>query len=216
MATLKYWDAGTSQYVALAAAIGPAGPQGPQGVGVVPTGVVEMFAGRTTVVPTGWLFCDGSAVSRTTYAALFGVIDTVYGAGDGSTTFNLPDLRSRAPIGAAPGGVPGLTQRALATSGGEENHTLSIAELAQHSHSNNTGTESVYHQHQPISGANVTGYVISSSLGLSASGDFHATYTTANTGNQNALHVHNIPLDGSNYGHNNMQPWLAVNYIIKT
>lgn len=55
-----------------------------------PTGVVQAFSGRTT--PQGWLLCDGSAVSRTDYAALYAVIGTTYGSGDGSTTFNLPNL----------------------------------------------------------------------------------------------------------------------------
>jgi len=63
----------------------------------VPAGVIEAFAG--SVAPSGYLFCDGSAVSRTTYAALFAAIGSGYGAGDGSTTFNLPDLQGRIPVG---------------------------------------------------------------------------------------------------------------------
>lgn len=62
---------------------------------VMPTGVVLPFAG--TAAPTGWLACDGTAISRTTYASLFAAISTSYGVGDGSTTFNLPDLRGRFP-----------------------------------------------------------------------------------------------------------------------
>ena len=62
---------------------------------IAPTGVVQAFAGSTT--PQGWLLCDGSAVSRTTYAALFAVIGTTYGAGNGSTTFNLPNLTVQPP-----------------------------------------------------------------------------------------------------------------------
>ena len=60
---------------------------------MIPVGIVQAFAGTTT--PQGWLLCDGSAVSRTTYAALFAVIGTTYGAGNGSTTFNLPNLTNR-------------------------------------------------------------------------------------------------------------------------
>jgi microcystin-dependent protein len=70
----------------------------------VPVGVVHPFAGSTA--PDGWLLCDGSAVSRTTYADLFSVIGTIYGSGDGSTTFNLPDMRGIFPKGA------GTTNRA--------------------------------------------------------------------------------------------------------
>ena len=57
---------------------------------MIPVGIVQAFAGTTT--PQGWLLCDGSAVSRTTYAKLFSVIGTTYGSGNGSTTFNLPNL----------------------------------------------------------------------------------------------------------------------------
>lgn len=63
----------------------------------IPSGTVVDFGGSSA--PSGWLLCDGTAVSRTTYAALFGVIGTSYGAGDGSTTFNLPDARGRVSVG---------------------------------------------------------------------------------------------------------------------
>ena len=62
-----------------------------------PTGVIHIFAGSTA--PSGWLICDGSAVSRTTYADLFAVIGTTYGSGDDSTTFNLPNLKGRVAVG---------------------------------------------------------------------------------------------------------------------
>jgi microcystin-dependent protein len=67
-----------------------------------PTGTLTAFAGSTA--PSGWLVCDGAAISRATYSTLFGVIGTSYGAGDGSTTFNLPDLRGRLPAGYAASG----------------------------------------------------------------------------------------------------------------
>ena len=62
-----------------------------------PAGRIEAYAGATA--PTGYLLCDGTAVSRTTYAALFAITSTTYGVGDGSTTFNVPDLRGRVPVG---------------------------------------------------------------------------------------------------------------------
>ena len=60
---------------------------------LVPAGAVSAFAGLSAGIPTGWLYCNGQGVSRTTYSALFAQISTIYGAGNGSTTFNLPDLR---------------------------------------------------------------------------------------------------------------------------
>jgi microcystin-dependent protein len=109
---------------------------------LVPTGSVLDFAGSTA--PTGFLLCQGQTVSRTTYPALYAVIGTTWGAGDGSTTFGLPDLQGRTRIGAGQG--TGLTNRALAGTGGEEAHTLLTTELAAHNHTasqgNHTHTDS--------------------------------------------------------------------------
>lgn len=92
---------------------------------VLPPGLVMAFGGATA--PDGWLVCDGSAISRNVYSLLFGAIGTTYGAGDGSTTFNLPDLRGRAAIGVS-GSHP------LGEAAGEETHTLTQAEMPAHSH----------------------------------------------------------------------------------
>lgn len=101
---------------------------------VVPTGVVVYAAGSD--LGSGWLLCDGSQVSRTTYANLFDVIGTRYGAGDGSTTFTLPDIRGRSPIGAGTGSQGGaLTNRGIDTKYvGEESHTMTEQELVAHHH----------------------------------------------------------------------------------
>lgn len=96
-----------------------------------PTGTVIYTL--STNVGEGWLLCDGSAVSRSSYAALFNEIGTRYGAGDGSTTFNLPDFRGRSPIGAGSGS--GLTNRDINTKYvGEESHTQTVAEMPAHTH----------------------------------------------------------------------------------
>ncbi len=93
-------------------------------------GAVLPYGGSS--IPSGWLVCDGAQVSRATYAALFGIIGTTWGAGDGSTTFNLPDLRGRTAIGAVTGAW--LTARTLGQSLGEEAHQLTTAELPAHTH----------------------------------------------------------------------------------
>lgn len=94
-----------------------------------PIGTVVDFA--AAAAPAGWLRCDGSSVSRTLYAPLFDVIGTTYGAGDGSTTFALPDLRGRVRIGRGP---LGTDDYALAATGGEARHTLTSAEMPAHTH----------------------------------------------------------------------------------
>lgn len=83
----------------------------------VPSGAMMMWG--TATPPSGWQLCDGSAVSRTTFAALFAVIGTTYGSGDGSTTFNLPDFTQRFPLGKATSG----TGANLGDNGGAIDHT---------------------------------------------------------------------------------------------
>jgi microcystin-dependent protein len=100
-----------------------------------PTGTVVDFAGATP--PANWLMCDGSALSRITYAALFSVIGTSWGIGDGSSTFNIPDVRGRTAIGSGTGS--GLTARTLGQTGGEETHLLTIPEMPAHTHSYSGG-----------------------------------------------------------------------------
>lgn len=96
-----------------------------------PAGMLVPWAGASTTVPNGWLYCDGTAVSRTSYRALFDIIGTAYGAGDGSTTFNLPDLRGRAFIGAeVSGDSEERTQKTVACTGTISTATLTVATTA--------------------------------------------------------------------------------------
>jgi len=97
-----------------------------------PVGCEIEFNGPATEIPVGWMEADGTAISRTTYGDLFTVIGTTWGTGDGSTTFNLPDSRSRSTIGVGQGS--GLTLRNLADTGGEETHSLTSGEGPSHTH----------------------------------------------------------------------------------
>jgi|LakMenEpi03Aug12_release.lakeMendotaPanAssembly.Ray.scaffolds.fasta_scaffold92035_4 microcystin-dependent protein len=118
------------------------------GYPLIPVGGLMPYAGATS--PEGWLLCNGAAVSRTTYANLFALIGTTYGSGDGTTTFNVPDMRSRMPIGAGSG--TGLTTRALAATGGAESVVIASGNLPTHVHSidptnTTSGNMSVDHAH---------------------------------------------------------------------
>ena len=144
-----------------------------------PIGAIAPFAGTTT--PQNWLLCDGREVSRETYSELFAVIGTTWGAGDGSTSFNLPNLSNRFPVGAG-------DDYAIASTGGEKEHTLTIDEMPSHTHTI-TGNKG--------SGAWDDGYLW-----------FHGAGTnTPKTAQTSAI--------GSGQPHNNMPPYAGTYYIIK-
>ncbi len=103
----------------------------------IPSGVMLPYGGATA--PSGYLLCDGSAVSRTTYGNLFSAIGTAYGSGDGSTTFNIPDMQGAFPIGKAASG----TASSLGDTGGELDSSINIA----HSHTVNSHTHTINHGH---------------------------------------------------------------------
>lgn len=147
-------------------------------VGGLPAGSIIQWG--TNTPPTNWLICDGSAVSRSTYSSLYAAIGTTYGTGNGSTTFNLPDLRGRVPVGKNSG-----TFGTLAGTGGAETHTLTVAEMPSH-------------QHTQATGGNLTTALPQAGSGII--GTANTSLTTATGGGQ---------------AHNNLQPYLVVNYIIK-
>jgi len=169
------------------------------GLLIVPTGAVIPFAGSAT--PTGWLVCDGSSISRTTYAALFDTLGTVWGAGDGVTTFNLPDARSNMVMGRSDSHLLGST-------GGEATHTLTANETPVHSHG--------------IDGAWPFGNGLQEAVTASlAGGPFPITGNRAwNGGSPLADSTLNTtrpsPTTGGGAAHNNLPPFIAMNFIIKT
>ena len=201
------------------------------------TGSIVMFAG--SVAPQGWLLCDGSAVSRSQYSALFDVVDTTYGEGDGSTTFNVPDLRGRVMIGTS-------NSHPVASHGGEETHSLTEDELPQHFHSvpqhghangiiiktpvlshsiiqaaftysapggtTNLTTDSGSYSVTSYSGTTSTNATRSANVAISN----HSAENCSVTGSIDDCDAFDTDTAGVGESHYNMQPFITMNYIIYT
>ena len=168
------------------------------GIEGIPTATIVPWSSAS--VPTGFLECNGQAVSRSTYSALFAIVASTYGGGDGSSTFNVPDLQNNVAVGKS-------NNKALASTGGANtvsstgnvggstaNATLSTPQLASHSHS---------------SGANPGG---------GYSNDGGPEGRNSNTGNAGSGggHSHNMSATFSGDATSVLQPYLTVIYIIKT
>lgn len=173
-----------------------------------PIGGLLPYAG--TSAPTGWLLCDGSAVSRTTYAGLFAIISTNYGPGNGSTTFNVPDLQQKFPMGKAAAGTgstlggTGGSKDAIAVS---HNHTQDTHGHTINAHSH-TGTDDAAggHDHnQTAAGSNPLAVKTGSALGLASPGDGQATYDTGKVGRttSDGSHQHTFTTNGGGNNSNN-------------
>lgn len=173
----------------------------------VPIGGGLDFYGRTP--PEKYLFADGSAISRTEYAELFAVIGITYGSGDGSTTFNLPDKRERVTVGYKTGstnGTSNATMGILGAKGGEFKHSLTSDENGTHTHSiiDYGHSHAITYEHGSTGG---------STAHPSKSIFYGDTPVTINTGTSNSnISVNN---SGNGAGHNNLQPYLVCNYIIR-
>lgn len=196
-------------------------------------GNIIAFTGQS--VPSGYLVCDGSAVGREEYTELFAVIGTTYGAGDGSTTFNLPSISGKTLLGNS-------SSHLIGSVGGEETHSIVSSEMPSHEHTipahthENTisiSTPSLSHTiTQPVftyvglsgstnrirsgqaASTGTTSATMSSSTNL-AIADHPATPCTV-TGGILDCPAFNTETAGEGLGHNNMMPYLAVTYIIKS
>jgi microcystin-dependent protein len=155
----------------------------------VPTGVINMWG--TATAPTGYLLCAGAAVSRTTYAALFAVIGTTFGVGDGSTTFNVPNYTNRTPYGTTVGATGGSADAVVVS----HTHTATVVDPG-HSHT--------------IAGNFATGAGGGSS-GANNSLAFNPNTNSATTGITVANSTEGV--SGTNA---NLPPYLGINFIIKT
>jgi microcystin-dependent protein len=150
-----------------------------------PPGSITMFAGSSA--PEGYLLCQGQAVSRSTYSDLFAVIGTTYGSGDNSTTFNVPNLEGRVPVGLD---TSQTEFNVLGETGGAKTHTLTSGEMPSHVHD------------QYVT-ASPGGYIDGreSWTGDKLVAPYPSGITTGSSGGGGA--------------HNNLQPYIVLNYIIK-
>lgn len=154
---------------------------------VIEVGTIIPFGGST--IPSKWLACDGTLIGRSDYTDLFDTLGTIWGGGDGSTTFALPNLNGRTIIGVGESTATGHTAHTAGQLAGEEKHVLSVAELASHAHS--------------------FGIVINSTeTGVwndrcASGGPYGRSYPT-------------VGANGSNSAHNTMMPYAACTYIIYT
>jgi microcystin-dependent protein len=203
-ANLLCWCDGTNAIL-----IGASTPTG----GLATVGDLKFTA--APAVPPGWLLCYGQAVSRSTYSALYAVIGTTYGAGDGSTTFNLPDGRGRVLAGAdnmggtaanvMPGAVLGLSQ-------GNYQVTLSVAQMPQHSHtdSGHTHTDGGHYHNMPYN-------LVAQSPGTGAVGGYgmRAQAVATIVGYASITQGYAVLTStGSSQPHSNVQPTISVNTLI--
>lgn len=184
------------------------------------TGTLLAFSGASA--PDGWLLCHGQAVSRADYAGLFAAIGTTYGAGNGSTTFNLPDIRGRVIAGIDNmGGTPANRLTAAGSfaattpgaAGGSQTHTLTEAQMPAHSH---TGSTAEAGEHTHSLGA-LMGSGNFSFNGETPGGSGSSTASSKTSGSAGA-HTHDVSVSdtGGGQAHPSVQPTIALNYIIKT
>jgi microcystin-dependent protein len=193
---IYYADGDSAQWVEASSNINNAEPN------QIPAGAI--MAWSSSVIPNNWLLCDGSAVSRETYASLFAAIGTTYGTGNGTTTFNLPNLAGRTIVGRD------ATQTEfdiLGETGGAKTHTLTTSEMPAHSHELRSASHTggaiedravAFNRGYPANGLGTPAWVVN--VDAERLIPFGQGYVTSS---------------GGGTAHNNLQPYIVLNYIIK-
>lgn len=199
----------------------------------VPSGAISMFGGAAA--PSGWILCDGQAVSRATFSDLFTAIGVTFGVGDGATTFNVPDFRGRVGAGKDNmGGTPanrltntptgGVNGDTLGNAGGAQGHQLTSGQGPTHNHVitvNSANTNATLYSQSggtPVSAATPTDRLgaASGDLGLRGLVANNSLIVATFVAVGNHTHTASSANSGSGDSHNNVQPTIIVNYIIKT
>lgn len=170
-------------------------------------GIIKLFSGN--FAPKGYMYCSGQVLQISQYTALYSLLGTTYG-GDGVSTFNLPDLRSRVPVGGGmgSGSTTGINV-ASGEVGGEVNHTLLLNEMPAHGHN-----FAVSNQNAAQSAA--TNGVSIATPGASVNRGFTGSLGFVNDVPNTPLNNLSISQTGGSAPHNNMQPYLGLSYIICT
>lgn len=179
-------------------------------VAYTPSGTVNLYAGATA--PTGWLMCDGSAVSRTTYSELFTAIGTTYGAGDGSTTFNVPNLSGKVPVGKDSGDTDFDT---LGETGGSKTHTLTTSEIPSHNHNAATNAQSTANSGGSSNTYTGSGLDTTNNAAKNSTGNQSANHThngTSGNGSANHTHTANTSAHNINYNHSHNNNTQSANH----
>jgi microcystin-dependent protein len=169
-------------------------------------GQVEVFS--FNFPPKGWTTCSGQLLPINQNQALFSLLGTTYG-GDGRVNFGLPDLRGRVAIGNGNG--TGLSPYVLGQVGGEENHTLTQSEMAQHNHNLNVDSATAAANNTNVPSPNV---VLGQTIGVPAQGNTFNILLYTSGAPSGTLDPHTIGLSGGSQGHPNQMPYLTLSFCI--
>jgi microcystin-dependent protein len=173
------------------------------------TGSLQMWGSTST--PFGWLLCDGTAVSRATYSDLFALVGTSFGVGDGSTTFNLPNFKSRMAIGLDAGDA---NMDTIGEQGGSKTKTISTPNLPSHTHTtpNHTHTTPAHSHNTTISTADGVGSIHPATAAASDNAPFS---TATDGGGTTGTAAPTTDATGSGTAFDVLNPFMAVNFVIK-